>query len=424
MSLTPKGYRSRLLDARIDEYLSIFGAVSIEGAKYCGKTWTCLNHANSAVYLDDPSGGFANRQIAVQNPSELLKGKEPVLLDEWQETPGIWDAVRHEVDRGTKRGRFLLTGSSTPYPTAPSHSGAGRIARLQLRPMTLFESGDSSGAVSLKSILDDKQGDATLDSTDLSQIASLCIRGGWPESVEANPQTQQRLPLQYLESIYASEISGAENVRRDPDKVKRLLRALARNSAMPVTNTALKWDVTDGSGSISAPTLASYLGALKRIHILEELPGWAPRVKSKTRMRSAPKRYLCDPSLVCASLGLSSERLLADMPTFGSVFEGLCLRDLQVYASLMDADLFHYHDNSGLEVDAIIEFKDGRYGAVEIKLNSTQAEAAAATLKRFEKKMLNIGATAPVCLLAVTSSGIAYTRDDGVIVAPITTLRP
>jgi len=422
MNLKKPNYRPRLIDTQVALYLESFGAVSIEGPKFCGKTWTALNHAKSVVYLMDPSDNYAARQSARVNPSSLLKGEMPRLIDEWQEAPGIWDAVRFEVDKDSAKGRFLLTGSSMPAKEAPAHSGAGRIARLNMRTMSLFESGESTGDVSLAGLLKGESFDQVYKEVDLEPVALACVRGGWPESIGLPAHVAERVPMQYLEAIYASDISGLDNQQRNPHKVAELLRALARNNATLVSNKALKWDVTEGVGSISSPTVAAYLSLLKRLFVLEELPGWAPGVRSKIRVRTSPKRYLTDPSLATAALFVSADRLLSDHTTFGSIFEGLCLRDLSIYASLMNANLFHYHDNTDLEVDAIIELADGTYGAVEIKLGGGVDEGAA-VLTRFRQKMIAQGAEQPTTLIVITASGLLHKRSDGVAVVPITCLR-
>jgi predicted AAA+ superfamily ATPase len=423
MTLAEQGYRSRLMDVRIGEMLESFGAVSIEGPKYCGKTWTALSHANSAVYVMDPEGGFANRRLAQVNPGRLLEGDGPRLIDEWQVAPGLWDAVRFAVDKGRGKGRFILTGSTTPVRDSPLHSGAGRIARVYLRPMTLFESGESDGSVSISGLFAGASIEANSAKADLEEIARICVRGGWPENVGSVGSKVSRMPTQYLEAVQTSDISGPDGVARDSDKVAALLRALARNNATMASNNAIKWDLSQGERPISSPTVASYLTALKQIFVLEEIPAWAPDIRAKLRSRLSPKRYLVDPSLVAAALGMAPAKLLADMPTFGSVFEGLCVRDLQVYAWMMDAKLCHYHDEDGLEVDVIIERRDGEYAAVEVKLTQGNEDVAARTLLRFDKKMRAKGVLPPKLSIIVTGGGLSYRREDGIVVAPVTCLR-
>ncbi|GHT78273.1 ATPase [Actinomycetota bacterium] len=423
MALTEQGYKDRLIDSLVVELLETFGAVSIEGPKFCGKTWTALNHAESVFYAMDPDGNFANRQLAQLNPSKVIQGESPRLIDEWQVAPGLWDAVRFAVDRQQEKGRYILTGSTTPAKDKPIHSGAGRIARVFLRPLTLFESGESSGEVSLRSLFDRQIIDPATSSNDLEALAYLCIKGGWPENQSVAPNLVARMPAQYLESVYTSDISNSDGIARDSKKVAALVRALARNNGTMVSNSTLKQDVAQREGMISTPTLASYLVQLKRIFVLEELGGWAPNIRAKKRARTSPKRYLVDPSLVTAALGASAQRLLSDMPTFGQIFEGLCIRDLLVYSSLFDATIHHYHDEDGVEVDAIVELKSGEYGAIEIKLNAGHENLAAEQLALFKNKMRKKGAELPKFSLIITGGGLAYQRDDGIFVVPITCLR-
>ncbi|MDR1082346.1 MAG: DUF4143 domain-containing protein, partial [Coriobacteriales bacterium] len=382
-----------------------------------------LNHAESVFFLMDPSRNYANRQIALTNPASLLVGAQPRLIDEWQEAPGIWDAIRFEVDRGKGKGRYLLAGSASPGKKAPLHSGTGRISRLSMWPMSLFESGESTGDVSLALIIQSKPIKDRLYPYSGEQLAFIAARGGWPESIELSSKPALRLPEQYLKSLYSSDILTPDNIRRDPRKVEALVMALARNNATLVSNTTLKWDVSQGIGSISAPTVAAYLTALKRIFVLEEIAGWAPNRRAKARMRTSPKRFLVDPSLTIAALGMSPKTLVNDPATFGSVFEGLCLRDLKIYANCLSAQLFHYHDNSGLEVDAILESKEGDYIAIEIKLSDQSADHAASTLLNFAKKMKKQGIPAPKALLVISGGGLAHIRKDGIYVVPITCLR-
>jgi predicted AAA+ superfamily ATPase len=421
--LTEDGYRPRLIDEQIAEALESFGAVSIEGPKFCGKTWTALNHAASVFYVMDPEGNYANRQLARMNPSLAIQGGEPRLIDEWQVAPGVWDAVRFAVDREKRKGRFILTGSSTPIKEKPVHSGAGRVAKVFLRPLTLFESGDSDGAVSLRGLFESEPVVSGLPGGGLEVMARLCVRGGWPENIDAPQGKAMRMPAQYVRVIETSDISEPDGVPRDPQKVAALLRALARNNATMVKNTALKYDVAQAGMPVSTPTIASYLTACKQIFILEEIGGWVPDARAKARVRTSPKRYLVDPSLVCAILGVSASKLLTDMPLFGQVFEGLCVRDLQVYAWAMDAVLKHYHDDDGLEVDAIIERRDGSYAAVEIRLATGHEDVAAASLSRFAAKLTAKQARPPEFLMIITGGGIPYRRQDGIVVVPITSLR-
>jgi len=425
MPLTEKGYRERIVDKEIDMLLGIFGALSVEGPKWCGKTWTVLNHAESITYLMDPANDYAIREIARINPASVLDGLRPHAIDEWQEVPGIWDAVRFDVDRSKEKGKYLLTGSTKPLVKKPLHSGIGRIGRVALRPMSLFESGDSSGKISLAQLFENVEFDAYVALTDLQHLAYLATRGGWPENRETLPDQCHRFPQHYLDELAHSDISELDDdISRDPSKVTVLLQALARNTASNINNATLQSDVSRAGSSLSKPTIASYLSALRRLFILEEIPAWMPALRSKVRLQSAPKRMLVDPSLAVAGLRATGQQLIHDMPTFGNIFEGLCLRDLRVYARALEGRLLHYRDSIGLEVDAIIERADGSYGAFEVKLNASRTDEAVATLMRFKRKMEQGSYPSPTCMAVITGGGAVQQRPDGIYVVPITELKP
>ncbi|MCL2655620.1 MAG: DUF4143 domain-containing protein [Coriobacteriia bacterium] len=425
MSLTEKGYQERIVDKEIDLLLGLFGALVIEGPKWCGKTWTVLNHAESITYLMDPKNDYANREMARVNPASVLEGLHPHAIDEWQEVVGIWDAVRFEVDRSKERGKFLLTGSTKPLMKKPLHSGIGRIGRVAMRPMTLFESRDSSGRISLKQIFENEDFGAYAALTDLEHLAYLSTRGGWPENRETPIDQSHRLPQNYLNELAHSEISELDDeINRDPQKVTALLQALARNTASTVSNATLQRDASNADNSLSKPTATNYLAALRRLYALEEISAWKPALRSKVRVQAAPKRMLVDPSLAVAGLGAKPQQLMRDMPTFGHIFESLCLRDLQVYARAIEGKLFHYRDSTGLEVDAIIELGMAVYGAFEVKLNMTRTDEAVASLMRFKRKMEQGGYSPPACMAVITGGGVVQKRPDGIYVVPITELKP
>lgn len=425
MTLTEIGYRERIADTHIDECLKLFGAVVVEGPKWCGKTWTVLNHAESVVYLMDPGNNYSVREAAQINPSSALKGKQPHAIDEWQEVPGVWDAVRFDVDRSKEKGKYLLTGSTKPLMKRPLHSGIGRIVRVDLRPMSLFESGDSSGNISLSQLFANKKIEAYPTQVDLDHLAYLVTRGGWPENIGISPEKCQVLPHYYLEELAYSEISELDdNINRDPDKVTALLRALARNAASNVSNVTLQKDIGNKANSLSAQTISNYLAALRRLYVLEEIPAWKPALRSKVRLQGAPKRMLVDPSLTVAGLQATPRQLVNDLPTLGNVFESLCLRDLRVYAGALGGKLAHYRDNSYLEVDAIIELSVNSYGAFEVKLNPARVDEAAATLTRFRNKMLQGGYPPPACIAIITGGGVVRQRADGIYEVPVTELKP
>jgi predicted AAA+ superfamily ATPase len=425
MTLTKPSYKSRIVDKKIEEYLSIFGAVLIEGPKWCGKTWTMLNHAESVVYLMDPAGNYSIREAARMNPASILGGAAPSAIDEWQEVPGIWDAVRFEVDQNREKGRYLLTGSTRPINKKPLHSGAGRIARLRMRTMSLFESGDSNGKASLSALFSGEEIPAFSNPVELDRLIQFAIRGGWPENLEIPETKASIIPEQYLSLIASSDISKLDDdTRRDPVKVELLLRAFARNTASQVSNATLQQDIQNDANSLSMPTIQSYLTALKSLFVIEEAPGWRPAIRSRTRIQTTPKRFFTDPSLAVAGLRTSHRKLREDLSAFGGVFENLCYRDLAIYAEAIDGNVYHYRDNSNLEVDVIIERNDGGYGAFEIKLNPDRADEGVKSLKRFAEKMTEKGVVAPACLAVITGGGIGKKREDGVYVIPITALKP
>ena len=431
MSLQKIGYLKRIVDAKIDEYLQLFGATLIEGPKWCGKTWTSLKHANSVMYIMDPAGDYSNRTLARINPALVLPGDTPRVIDEWQEVPGIWDAVRFDIDQNPGYGKYILTGSVLPPHDSYTHSGTGRIATIKMRPMTLFESMDSSGMISLGAIFNKEKFEPFMASIDLHQLISITIRGGWPETLKLPLEKAGSVATEYINALVKNELFREGQSKRNQTKLRRLIRSLARNNA---TTASIKTLATDAEGSgryfqneedvlISRDSVTNYLNSLMDIFVIEEIPPWDPEIRSKAIMRQAPKRVFSDPSLAIAALGANKDRLLHDLKTFGFMFENLCLRDLAVYAGFYGGSVFHYRDNSDLEVDAIVEMPDSEWGAFEIKLGEEQLETAAKTLLRMKGKMVAAGAQPPVCLAIITGGGIARLRDDGIYVLPINALR-
>ena len=430
MAIKNPGYLPRIIDDKVDEYLNIFGALSIEGPKWCGKTWTSLYHANSVNYIMDPAGGYSNRERARINPALALEGPAPHLIDEWQEVPGIWDAVRFDVDKTKGAGKYILTGSVSPPREEYRHSGAGRFAIIRMRPMSLFESNESTGAVSFESLLRGEPIEPFSADIELTRLINCTVRGGWPEALSIPLRSAMRMSAEYLNLITKNELFRSNDKKRNNIKLGKLLRAISRNNATTVSLSTLSQD-TDSNPvldeteiNISRQTTSEYLSDLKRIYVIEEIPGWIPEIRSKTRIRMAPKIILADPSLAIAALGLSCDRLLRDLRTYGFMFENLCLRDISVYAEKIDGSLYHYRDNSNLEVDAIVELPDGSWGAFEIKLGEHQVNAAASSLIRFRDKMVSSGAEPPVCLCVITGGGFGRLRDDGIYVVPINALKP
>ena len=419
-------YRPRLIDHQIKEHLSAFGAVCIEGPKWCGKTWTSSFHSSSEIFIGDPAGNFQNRRLAELNPSMILDGKTPRLIDEWQEVPSIWDAVRYRVDQNPQKGQYLLTGSATPNHKGILHSGAGRIAKLHMRPMSLFESGDSSGKISLASLCQGNIEPVMTGEADLKKIIECIVRGGWPASLGLPVREAALLPAQYLEDVIQDDAFRMDGVKRDTQKMNRLLRSLARNESTTVSNATLKSDVrARDDEEIDSATISSYLDIFARLFLTDNQPPFSSRIRSSIRVKQAEKRHFADPSLACALLKATPEKLLADLETLGFLFEALCERDLKIYAESFGANLYHYQDYRNREIDAVIELSDGTWCAFEIKLGANQIDAAADSLLRIRSEIEDApGGRTPAVLCVICGlSNAAYRREDGVFVVPITALK-
>jgi len=423
MTLTENGYRPRLIDDKITKYLSLFGALSIEGPKWCGKTWTALNHAKSVVYMLDPENEYANREAARLNPASILTGEKPLLVDEWQEVPGIWDAVRFASDRTKEKGLYLLTGSVTPKEGSYSHSGAGRIGKIRLRTMSLYESGDSSGIISLAGLFEGEEMNPDISKLTQEKLIFLAIRGGWPENITSPKDDAGILPEQYIAALAETDISNADNTKRNPELVLHLLAAIARTNVTSAKLATITADVSSRFGGVTRQTVSDYLSALSRLYVVEEIPQWFPELRDKQRLRKAPKRMLADPSIAVSALKARSSELARDPRTLGMVFENLCLRDLLVYSDIAGAKLSHYHDLNDLEVDAIVELGT-KWAAIEIKLGAHRVEEGAASLNRLQSMLGSKGADAPAFMAVVTGGGPLYTRDDGIHVIPVDCLKP
>ena len=422
MALTQKGYEPRLIDSKVARYMGLFGALSIEGPKWCGKTWTALNHVNSAVYILDPENNYANRESARLNPSAILTGEKPLLVDEWQEVPGIWDAVRFASDRTKEKGLFILTGSVTPKEGSFVHSGAGRIGRIRMRTMSLYESGRSTGAVSLSALFDGIKPKPCISHLTQEKLIDLAVRGGWPENINVSPEDAGILPEQYNIALSETDITNADNVKRNPALVLHLLAAVARTNMTPALLNTIVADVQARFGEVSRQTVAEYLSVLKRLYVIEEIPQWFPELRDKLRLRKTPKRMIADPSIAVSALKARPVDLTRDPRTLGGIFENLCFRDLLVYCEAIGAKLSHYHDATGLEVDAIIELGT-QWAGVEIKMGSHRVDEGVASLNRLEKKLLSKGAAPPAFLCVITGGGPFFTKEDGVHVIPIDCLK-
>ena len=426
-ALKNPSYRPRILDQRIAEGLEIFGAVCIQGPKYCGKTWSGRSLSNSEIGLMDPAGNFASRTTAELAPDLALDGASPRLIDEWQEVPQLWDAVRNTVDASNKERTFILTGSATPRNIQPRHSGVGRIEKLRMRTMSLAEVGISNASVSLRSLFEGSQPHSVAPALSLEDLASQIVAGGWPGTLGLSASQGARMARNYIDDLRNSDFSSVDSIKRDPRKVQRLLHSLARNVEQPAANKTLIRDMTadTNDGPLSIETVDDYLDVLQRVFVLEEITPWAPNLRSPLRINKKPKYHFVDPSLPAAILGAGIPALMGDLELFGLLFEGLCLRDLLVYAEAMEATVHYYRDANGLEADAIIEQPDGNWGAIEIKLGHNQADVAAAHLLKLRSRIVEAGGREPTFLATVEGlSSYALPRPDGVLTIPIATLAP
>ena len=417
------GYLDRVVDDEVAEALASSPAVLLEGPRGCGKTWTGQRFARSEIILD---GSEALRIAAEVDPGSLLEGEEPRLLDEWQLVRGIWNPMRHACDRRGGFGHFILTGSQNPPDEVTEHSGAGRVARVRMRPMTLWESGDSTGDVSLASLMGGGRCRAPDTARTISEVASVICRGGWPRMIGMAAATAQARLRDYLGDIARVDISRVAGVRRNPRMVTDLLASLARNEATTASIATLRADMTEaGAGQPARSTIGAYLDELARLFVIEPLPAWSTHLRSASRLRKTPKRYFADPALAVAALRSSPAALERDLETIGLLFESMAIRDLRVYSQSMGAQLYHYRDETNLEADAIIEGLDGRWAAVEIKLGGGSAISKAVDSLRAVRSRVDTARRGdPARLIVLTAFGPGYQADDGVAVVPLTALRP
>ena len=414
-------YLPRIVDRELSERLHSAGAVVIEGPKACGKTWTAEQQSADRLLLDVDDSARTAIEIA---PEVALDRPAPLLLDEWQEVPRIWNHVRRAIDERQLPGQFILTGSSTPADDVSRHSGAGRFSFLRMRPMCLFESGSSTGDVSLSAMFAGERVAARDPGTTVHDIADVITRGGWPAQQHSSIEAARRAAADYLEQVCAVDVSRLGERQRDPIKVRAVVRAIARSIASPVKSSTLANDAdfdVETTRQVDPRTVRDYLDALQRLMVLENQPAWAPSLRSKRRVRSAPKRHLTDPSLAVAALGAGPQALLKDLPYLGHLFESLVVRDLRVLSQPLDGHVLHYSDSRGGEADAIVELADGRWAAIEVKLGAAAIDQGAASLIRLATQVTG---PSPTFLAVVTGSGVGYTRPDGIHVLPIATLGP
>ena len=422
--MSKKKYLSRLCDTELQLALKSAGAVLIEGAKWCGKTSTANNAAKSVVYMQDADNTMSYQAMADTKPSLLLKGNNPRLIDEWQVAPVLWDAVRFEVDKRAERGLFILTGSAVPPENVTAHTGTGRISRMIMRPMSLFESLESNGQISLGALFNGKQKETeAISDLTIEQIAFLICRGGWPASIRQERETALRMARDYVEAIIHQDISRVDNIEKNPERVRLLLRSLARNISTVANYQTIKQDIEATDISISDKTISTYINALRRIFVVEDINAWSPSLRSKTAIRTSEKRHFVDPSLATAVMRINPEGVLADFEYFGFLFESLCTRDIRIYAQANDTDVFHYRDKTGLEADLIIRQRNGKWAAIEIKLGNKQIEEAAQNLLTLRAKIDEEKMGKDSFLMIVTGGQYAYQRNDGIWVVPIGCLR-
>lgn len=417
-------YYPRLLDGVLKKELEAFGAVLIVGPKWCGKTTTAKRFAKSSIEFQDPDNTKNYLAIADTKPSLLLKGDNPRLLDEWQVAPVLWDAVRYDVDRQGKTGLYILTGSTTVKTEQIHHSGAGRISKLFMRTMSLFESQDSNGQVSLSDLFVGRNDIEGFSPLNIERLAYLVVRGGWPSSIGKEESVAIRQVQGYCNVISEVDMTTVDSIKRDSDRIRTIFRALARHVSSLATNQTILDDIGASNEFISENTLSDYIKALKKLYVVEDLQAWSPKLRSKTVIRTSVKREFIDPSIAAAQFHASSADLLQDFNTFGLLFEALCIRDLRIYAQSLDGEVYHYRDKSGLEVDAIIHLRDGRWCAIEVKLGATRIDEGAGHLLEFQQKVDTDVMHAPAFLMILTGEGYAYRRTDGVYVIPIGCLRP
>ena len=419
-------YKRRVIDKTIERYLQVSGAICIEGPKWCGKTWTSAFHSNSEFLVGNPANNFSNRQLAELNPSMILQGDTPRLIDEWQEVPSIWDATRAEVDYRHKKGQIILTGSSTPKTKGIMHSGAGRIVRLRMNTMSLYESGDSSGKVSLFDVCNGNLTMQMLEEVSLERLAFYIVRGGWPENISVDEDKAHLMPRSYMQTVIEEDINNLDDeIEYNRHKVELLLRSLARNETTTVSDSSLLKDIIEQDNeSMSRNTIAKYLQALSRLFIFNNQMPYSPNLRSSLRVKQAEKRHFSDPAMACALLNITPEQLLNDLNTFGFLFEALVERDLAVYAQSFGGKLFHYQDYKNNEIDAVIELENGDWCAFEIKLGAKKIDEGAENLVKVCSDIEQNGGKPPKVKCVICGlSNAAYVRPDGIFVAPITALK-
>lgn len=421
-----KNYKKRIIDEKIERYLRLFGAICLEGPKYSGKTWTARYHAKSESLLYvNTAAGSNELELAKMSPQVILEGEKPKLIDEWQEATNLWDEIRYDVDRTGLKGQYILTGSSTPKREGISHSGAGRFGKINMRTMSLYETGDSTGDISLKDICEGKFIDKATGKVELRNLARLIIRGGFPGNINYSASDAKEIVNEYINLIINDDLYRLDGISRDKHKVKLLLKSLARNESTTVTNSTLKNDIKEiDNEDIDVDTLSSYLDAFDRLFLLDNDEPFSTNIRSSVRVKQAEKRHFADPSMACALLNITEDKLINDLETFGFLFESLVIHDLKVYADSFNAKCYHYQDYQNKEIDQVIELEDGSWCAFEIKLGANQIDNAAKNLINIRDSILKDNGKTPSTLCVICGlTTAAYKRPDGVFVVPITALK-
>ena len=420
-------YKKRIADILLDRKLEDIGAVLIEGPKWCGKTTCAEQKAKSVIYMNDPKKSSMYMQLAKMSPQTLLEGETPKLIDEWQLAPSLWDTIRFEVDHRDGEGFFILTGSAVPAKTDEIwHTGTGRFARIKMRPMSLWESEDSTGTISLAALFNGSAQTAITDEKRLEDIAFLLCRGGWPKATLQKKETALERVYDYYDAVVNADISRVDNVERDAERTKRLMRSYARFQGSQTSISKIKDDMkANDAMTVNDDTIGSYIKALEKIFVIEDMPAWNPNLRSKTAIRTSDTRYFVDPSIAVAALGLGPKDLMNDLNTFGLLFETMCVRDLRVYADALGGTVYHYRDKNGLECDAVVHLRNGSYGLIEIKLGGDNLiEEAAETLKELANKIDTTKMKSPSFMMVLTALGsYAYQREDNVWVVPVGSLK-
>lgn len=419
-------YKPRIVDELIKRDLKIFGAICVEGPKWCGKTWTSSFHANSEFLVGDPSGNFSNRMLAEVEPYTVLKGDTPRLIDEWQEVPSLWDATRSFVDLNREKGQIILTGSSTPVNKGILHSGTGRIKSIRMNTMSLYESGDSSGDISLKDLCNNKFEPKLFEETNLEKLAYLIARGGWPGNIGVAESDCAELANGYMDNVIKTDLKQLDkDIDYNEHKAKLILKSLARNESTTVSNQKVLDDIIENDDtSISKNTLVKYLNAFNRMFLFNNQEPFSPNIRSQLRVKQMEKRHFSDPAMACAMLKLTPKKMMNDLKTFGFMFESMVERDLFIYAQALNATLFHYQDYKDNEIDAVIELDDGNWCAFEIKLGINKAEEGSKNLIKVCKDIVENGGKEPILKCVIYGVGNAAYKDaNGVYIIPITALK-